>query len=244
MSEETSMREHLWLLFVRKERIVEHSWLWKREEADSPPRSRTPQELIRAMGSPGKHESEELLSGFFSVKEESGEQSNPWVRFLVTECALPCQAARYNLSGHADAEQIAHVVARVCPARVMLVHSASETLEALARCFPKITVDIPASGDIVHLRASPHKGTGHTRVTTTQAAGEPPLLSQGQGQAEGEPERVPPTIHALWQVARERGPQHPWTAVELGQHFYGPKYTPDKRATIEQVLREASVFHH
>ncbi len=58
------------------------------------------------------------------------------------------------------------------------------------------------------------------------------------------PQTLPslPTIHDLWAVAVKLGPTRPWTAVELGQHYYGTTYRPALRAQVELVLKEASPY--
>jgi Cft2 family RNA processing exonuclease len=140
---------------------------------------------------------------------------------------LNCQVARYNLSGHADAEQIVHVVSRVNPRHLILVHGAPESLEALARRFPKITGDIPEVG---------------TTLVWSLPVGSASLGSPEAEVAQAEAEVPPPTIQALWKVSAKFGPTRPWTAVELGQHYYGAAYRPALRGPLEEVLREAAAY--
>jgi Cft2 family RNA processing exonuclease len=149
--------------------------------------------------------------------------------------ALACQVERYNLSGHADAEQLVHVVAKVNPRQLVLVHGASVALEALASRFPKIPVEIPHNGSILSATFAPATHpVPHAAVPS----------SDRQAPDEQHPAQPihPPTIHDLWQVASRRGPSRPWTAVELGQHYFGGAYRPALRTQVEQVLAEASAY--
>jgi hypothetical protein len=50
------------------------------------------------------------------------------------------------------------------------------------------------------------------------------------------------TAEMLWQITLEQGPTRPWTAVELGQHYYGPDYHPGLRSQIEAALKEATPY--
>ncbi|MHB8596716.1 MAG: MBL fold metallo-hydrolase [Ktedonobacteraceae bacterium] len=153
---------------------------------------------------------------------------------------LACQVERYNLSGHADAEQIVHVVSRVNPTRLVLVHGVPEALEALAKRFPKIPVDIPAAGSTIELS---FRGGSARHVSTDEGVAPRSLMASAPGaQMDSVQPRPTPTIEQIWQVARQQGPVRPWTAVELGQHYYGAAYRPAQRSEVEQVLREASPY--
>jgi hypothetical protein len=149
-------------------------------------------------------------------------------RLLVGDrlVSLNCQVTRYSLSGHADAEQIVHVVTKVNPRQLILVHGASASLEALARRFPKITVDIPAVGSTI--TCGFRSGITSLAVNTNSPREEDSQLVS------------PPTLDALWAVAVNFGPARPWTSVELGQSYYGAAYRPAFRLEVEQVLKEAS----
>ncbi len=80
-------------------------------------------------------------------------------RLLIGEqfVTVNCQVTRYNLSGHADAEQIVHTVTRVNPKQLILVHGMPDALEALARRFSRLHVEIPAAGS--KLTIEPHHST-------------------------------------------------------------------------------------
>ena len=177
---------------------------------------------------------------------------------------LHCQIARYNLSAHVDAEQIVHVVARVNPRHLFLVHGMPEALTALARRFKRMTVTIPSVGDSVvalagqqanadpetHYAAAAqlvvHRdggvgGDGDSEPLATTAA---VALSSRATSAAATlvPELPAPAIADLWRSAALQGPARPWTVVELGQAYYGAGYRPALRAQIEQVLLEAATY--
>lgn len=149
-----------------------------------------------------------------------------------------CQVTRYNLSGHADAEQIAHAVARVNPKQLVLVHGAPDALETLGRRFSRLEVEIPAVGS--RLTIKPYRSTISARPPRPSASSAP--TTPARTSALPQPPPSPPTIHDLWTVAVKFGPTRPWTAVELGQHYYGTNYQPALRAQVELVLKEASPY--
>jgi hypothetical protein len=139
---------------------------------------------------------------------------------------LQCQVARYNLSGHADGEQILHVIQKVQPGHVILVHGVPEALGSLAGKISKREVLIPKVGEMITF--SPKASISHALRSGIA------LVSQQ--------EIEPPTIEILWKMAVAKGPMHPWTAVELGQQYYGSAYHPEKRQSIEHLLKEASPY--
>jgi Cft2 family RNA processing exonuclease len=155
------------------------------------------------------------------------------VRLQEQRLLLQCQVARYSLSAHADAEQLVHVIQKVEPDHLLLVHGAPEALEALARRFPKREVQIPVVGQTIHLtprrRGSPSP-VDDGRLSATPLP--PPALTLV--------ERPAPSLSDLWRIALEAGPARPWTEVELGSAYYGAAYRPELRPTITAVLRAAS----
>lgn len=192
------------------------------------------------------------------------------IRIGTQTMTLHCQVARYNLSGHADADQIVAAVTQVKPKQLILVHGAPDALDALSRRFPKIQVDIPVVGTKiqVNLHKIARKGDGlfdeepvgkgrASFLTTPYYDEEPddeitPLAEEVEEGIESKGVRIEggiqepvlhvsaPSLHDLWAVAIERGPLRPWTSVELGQHYYGTHYRPALRPQVEQVLRNAA----
>ena len=144
---------------------------------------------------------------------------------------LRCHVDRYGLSGHADGDQIVQVVSRVDPRQAVLVHGSPDALETLSRRFSRRRVDIPVVGQTVTC-ALP---AGVTRVSGRVA-------SSQTGPAATYSQKAAPTLQELWAIARELAPTRPWTAVDLGQHYYGPAYRVSLRPTIEAVLQDASVY--
>jgi Cft2 family RNA processing exonuclease len=144
---------------------------------------------------------------------------------------LHCRVDRYGLSGHADADQIVQVVSRVNPRQLILVHGSPEALEALGRRFSRLRVDIPAVGQTVTC-ALPVGASSTARQGVPSTAGLP-VDSQV---------RAAPTVRDLWSIARQNGSTRPWTAVELGQRYFGQAYRVSLRQSVETVLQDASVY--
>jgi Cft2 family RNA processing exonuclease len=167
-------------------------------------------------------------------------QTGDVLRLGEQSVSLVCQVARYNLSGHADAEQIVHVVTRVHPRHLILVHGAPESLEALARRFPRLHVAIPEVGSRLVCTAS---SVGYPPSASQTGASTPIPSASVLSVGSSHPSTVaPPTILDLWAVASRLGPARPWTSVELGQHYYGAAYRPALRGQVEQALVEASAY--
>jgi len=144
---------------------------------------------------------------------------------------LHCHVDRYGLSGHADADQIVQVVSRVNPRQLILVHGSPEALAALGRRFSRLRVDIPVGGQTVTC-ALPVGASSTTRQAVPSATALP-ASSQ---------ERAAPTVRDLWSIAWQNGTSRPWTAVELGQRYFGQAYRASLRQSVESVLQDASVY--
>jgi len=167
-------------------------------------------------------------------------QTGDVLRLGEQSISLACQVARYNLSGHADAEQIVHVVTKVNPRHLILVHGAPESLEALARRFPRLHVDIPEVGSrLVFTARSSVRPPSAPKTGASIPVPSAPALPEVSSQVSA---GAPPTILDLWTIATRLGPARPWTSVELGQHYYGRAYRPALRVQVEQTLAEASAY--
>ncbi|HEX6290192.1 MAG TPA: MBL fold metallo-hydrolase [Herpetosiphonaceae bacterium] len=143
---------------------------------------------------------------------------------------LACQVQRYNLSAHADAEQIVHLITNVRPRQVVLVHGDPTALDALAARLRGSAVAIPACGEVVTVRTERRRM--ETSAPTPPAVVPPaPLVVE------------PPTPAALYAAVQATGAApRPWMAVELGQHYYGAAYTPALRSVVEQALLGADAY--
>ncbi|GHO57096.1 MBL fold metallo-hydrolase [Ktedonobacter robiniae] len=180
---------------------------------------------------------DEESPGYALLNAKQGDRIRIGEEFVT----LNCQVARYNLSGHADANQIQAVVSKVQPARLILVHGDSEALKALSQRFKHLSVAIPHVGTTLSI--TPTAKVLASSATSQRAIyadalspGTTPLLA---GSDPGQ-DMSSPTLQALWEKAHTHGPLRPWTSVELGQHYYGPDYRPALRPLIEQVLRDAT----
>jgi hypothetical protein len=143
---------------------------------------------------------------------------------------LTCQVQRYNLSAHADAEQIVHLITKVRPRQVVLVHGDPTALESLLARLRGYTVAIPACGEAVTVRTAQQRRepSGTDKPTVVPAA--PPSTD-------------PPTPATLYAAVQTTGAApRPWTAVEIGQRYYNSAYTPALRAVVEQALRDADDY--
>lgn len=152
------------------------------------------------------------------------------IRLNNQQIVLNCQVTRYNLSGHADSEQIEAAVTRVAPSQLILVHGSPEALQALARRFPRLTVHIPTIGTTVTIPPQKRAKAVNASTLHTNSAFDTTHTS----------EPAQPTLHDLWLVAIKHGAQRPWTSVELGQHYYGTAYRPAFRSQVEEVLKNAN----
>lgn len=134
---------------------------------------------------------------------------------------LHCHVKKYSLSAHADAAEIQHLLIRVKPRLVVLVHGDATALTALAQRCKGLRVVVPANGERVAL------GSGVARpamLATPVARVASPL--------------APPTTKGLYDALGDVHQQttRPWTAVELGQRYYGSVYTPSLREGVEAAL--------
>lgn len=146
---------------------------------------------------------------------------------------LACKVEKYNLSGHADSEQISQVVMKVAPRRLVLVHGAPEALAALKQRFTDVEVDIPVVGSTLMF----HNQRQYSASLSTALVDNGAFLSNEEHQETSDVSLPVPGVEALWLLAKQLGPLRPWTIVELGQAYYGPTYRPSLRPTIEQIFK-------
>ncbi|GHO89291.1 MBL fold metallo-hydrolase [Dictyobacter formicarum] len=156
---------------------------------------------------------------------------------------LACKVEKYNLSGHADAEQISQVVMKVAPRCLILVHGERDALEALKQRFGNIHVEIPIVGSKLTFQAvrqnvsafaSP-RAAAASAVILPEAPS--PLTEPDLSFFDSAESMAAPSVESLWLLARKLGPLRPWTVVELGQAYYGSAYRPALRPLIEQVFK-------
>lgn len=150
---------------------------------------------------------------------------------------LHCQVKQYSLSAHADAAEIQHLLVRASPRLVVLVHGDPMALASLSRRCSGMRVVIPANGESVPL------GTGMS--APPRASGTLPVASVHVPPALAVPGMLaPPTSADLYAALGEAHQQvaRPWTAVELGQQYYGNTYTPVLREGVEQALQTYRPF--
>ena len=146
---------------------------------------------------------------------------------------LACRVEKYNLSGHADSEQISQVVMKVAPQRLILVHGSPEALGALRQRFTDIHVDIPVVGSKLTI----HNQRQIISHRFSEMLADLPA-SQVEATAVPDEHLAGPGIEELWLLAKRLGPLRPWTIVELGQAYYGSAYRPALRPLIERVFKQ------
>ncbi|WP_338249511.1 MBL fold metallo-hydrolase [Dictyobacter halimunensis] len=149
---------------------------------------------------------------------------------------LSCKVEKYNLSGHADAEQISQVVTKVGPRCLILVHGAPEALEALKQRFSEMRVEIPVVGSKLTLHTVRH-GMLSRASSSMAILPQAPLTAPDLAFLDSSESMALPSIESLWLLARKLGPLRPWTVVELGQAYYGSAYRPALRPLIEQIFK-------
>ncbi len=115
-----------------------------------------------------------------------------------SEVAVACEVARYNLSAHADGDELASLAERLRPGVTVLVHGDADARPALAEKIAALGLDcrLPANGDSVDVA-----GRGRRRVA---------LLS-----------RPDPTGETLAALVRGPGAHRAWSAIELADRHYG-----------------------
>ena len=148
------------------------------------------------------------------------QESNSEGRRLVlngVETIVNCEVSRYNLSAHADGDELAALAERMRPGLALLVHGDGDARAGLAERLAQRGVNcrLPTNGETIEL------------------SGKAPSVAVGSG------EPTEPTGEEIVQLARKLGASRAWTALELAERHYG-QITAKGVAAIERVL-EASV---
>ena len=127
------------------------------------------------------------------------------------EVDLRCEVARYNLSAHADGDELAALAERLRPHLTLLVHGDGDARAALAGKLVahQLPTRLPEDGDSVELPA-------RRRFVHVVA-------------------RPDPTAAQLAEIGRAGGPRRPWSAVELAERYYG-QATPEGVAHVDGIL--------
>jgi Cft2 family RNA processing exonuclease len=133
------------------------------------------------------------------------------------EIAVRCTVSRYNLSAHADGDELASLAERVRPALTCLVHGDDEARAGLAEKLLQRQLDclLPRNGDTVEQTAKQER----------------PSLAA----------RPVPTEDKLLALARSAHPSRGWTALELAERYYG-RATPAGVAAVAEILHAADSF--
>ena len=147
---------------------------------------------------------------------------NPEARRLIlngVETKVACAVSRYNLSAHADGDELAALAERVRPGLTLLVHGDGEARAALAEKLTQrgVICRLPANGEAIELSG--------TSSSLAVGASEPPE----------------PTDEDVVQLARKLGASRAWTALELAERYYG-QITAKGVAAIERILEGSAEF--
>jgi Cft2 family RNA processing exonuclease len=128
------------------------------------------------------------------------------------ETEVRCEVSRYNLSAHADGDELAALAERLAPRITVLVHGDAEARSALAEklALRGIAARLPANGDCVVV-------PGARRRAPVQRV-----------------RRPEPGMEQLVELARGAGSRR-WTAVELAERYYG-QVTAEGVACVQALL--------
>ena len=141
---------------------------------------------------------------------ELGQQPPEQRRLVLggAEVAVACEVTRYNLSAHADGDELAALAERLAPRLTLLVHGEADARAALAEKLAArgMPCRLPNNGDVIDLPGA----RGRRRV---------PLLSR--------PDPSPADLAAL---APGPAAVRSWSAIDLADRYYGA-------ATAEGVAR-------
>lgn len=135
------------------------------------------------------------------------------------EAEIRCAVERYNLSAHADGDELASLAERLGPSLTLLVHGDAEARIALGEKLARrrLACRLPDNAETVELPFSP-----------------------GWRLAVPAPRRNPRT-EELIALARNRGPTRAWTALELADRYYG-QATSGGVAAVEAILSASDAF--
>ncbi|MGH2459032.1 MAG: MBL fold metallo-hydrolase, partial [Chloroflexota bacterium] len=135
------------------------------------------------------------------------------------ETELRCAVERYNLSAHADGDELASLAERLGPSLTLLVHGDAEARVALGEKLAqrRLACRLPDNAETVELPFSPG-----WRLTVPA------------------PRRTPRAAE-LVALARSRGPNRAWTALELAARYYD-QATYGGVAAVEAILSASDAF--
>ena len=157
-------------------------------------------------------------------------------RITLGEQTIPvaCQIGRYNLSAHADGDELAGIVRALRPRVVALVHGDPEARAALAaKLRPLAQVLLPHDGQT--LTISPSKSGGREVATSAPARPAPPPVGEGAPPDEGAPEQ-------LWNALRDGSGTQALSVRELARAWGGDAYTEADEARLAELLEAGTPF--
>jgi Cft2 family RNA processing exonuclease len=135
------------------------------------------------------------------------------------EVDVQCSVNRYNLSAHADGDELAALADRFRPGLTLLVHGDGEARAGLTERLNRrdLVCRLPLNGETVEVAA---KRSQFARPVAAKAD---------------------PTVDDLVAIARLAGPGRTWTALELAERFYG-EITAAGVAAVGSILAASGAF--
>ncbi|MCL6590190.1 MAG: MBL fold metallo-hydrolase [Firmicutes bacterium] len=145
-----------------------------------------------------------------------------------------CEVSKYNLSAHADANQIYALLQQLDPQAVILMHGNEAALSGLSRKLKHNRVLIPGNGET----CQPLTGTfsmGSQPAHPETAAAEPAAYNKSSSSFQKE------DLPALWEKMRGMNPRA-YTTPELARVWFGSGFTAEGHRQITATLNDDRLY--
>ncbi|MCL2336625.1 MAG: MBL fold metallo-hydrolase [Firmicutes bacterium] len=152
------------------------------------------------------------------------------------ETKVQCRIARYGLSAHADAGELASLAARLRPRRIVLVHGDEDARQGLAQSLTESrqTVLAPENGQELDFSFLAEGGRGKSAAYAAATCG-----AGAQSRPGG-----PPDLAVLWdELTRKSAARHKlYSAEELAVLWYGKSLTPEGQVQMKERLDAEQLY--
>jgi uncharacterized protein len=157
------------------------------------------------------------------------------IRFGERTVPVACQIGRYNLSAHADGDELAGIVRALAPKSVALVHGDPEARAALAaRLRGLAEVFIPQDGQTLAIAAS-DRGGRRVQAADLPTHSEPRNVGAGAPLDEA-------CFQQLWTALRDGSGVQTLGVRELARAWYGDDAGDDEAAGVAALLEQGTVY--
>ena len=153
------------------------------------------------------------------------------------ERTLPveCQLGRYNLSAHADGDELAGLVRALAPKAVALVHGDPESRAALAaKLRDRAEVLVPQDGQALTIAPGQRGGRRVQGATLPSPAPAAPIGAGAPLDEAG--------LDRLWAALRDGSGVQALGVRELARAWYGESAGDDEAARLAALLEEGSIY--